>query len=200
MHAAREFHTATLLKNGKVLVIGGRDADGNTLGTAEFFDPTNGTFTPAGSMNIPRESHTATLLNDGRVLITGGDNGTASLATAELFDPTSGSFTPTGSMHAAREFHTATLRGDGTVLVAGGATLASSEDGSAQAGFLPESTTTAELVEPASGSFIPTSDMASARARHAAILLPDGTVLVTGGINPDVSVLANSLASGELFQ
>lgn len=200
MHAAREFHTATLLKNGKVLLIGGQNADGNALATAELFDPTNRTFTPTGSMETPRESHTATLLNDGRVLITGGDSGTESLATAELFDPSSGRFMPTGSMHAARAFHTAALRNDGTVLVAGGAALASAEDDSAQAGFLPESTTTAELFDPASGSFIPTSDMANARARHAAILLPDGRVLVTGGINPDISVLANSLASAELFQ
>jgi hypothetical protein len=200
MHAPREFHTATLLKNGKVLVIGGRDADGTTLATAELYDPAHGTFTPIASMDTPRESHTATLLNDGRVLITGGDSGTESLATAELFDPTRGSFTPTGGMHAAREFHTATLRNDGTVLVAGGAALASAEDGSAQAGFLPESTATAELFDPASGSFIPTSDMANARGRHAAILLPDGRVLVTGGINPDISALANSLASAELFQ
>jgi hypothetical protein len=200
MHAPREFHTATLLKNGKVLVIGGRDADGKTLATAELFDPTNGTFTSTGSMDTPRESHTATLLNDGRILITGGDSGTESLATAELFDPTSGRFAATGSMHAAREFHTATLRNDGTVLVAGGAALASAEDGSAQAGFLPESSSAAELFDPASGSFIPTSDMANARAKHAAILLRDGRVLVTGGINPDISVLANSLASAELYQ
>lgn len=200
MHTARDLHTATLLKNGKVLVIGGRDADGKTLATAELFDPATGTFTPTGSMNGARESHTATLLNDGKVLITGGDNGTESLATAELFDPISGSFAPTGTMHAAREFHTATLRSDGTVLVAGGAALASAEDGSTQAGFLPESTTAAELFDPASGSFVPTSDMGNARARHAAILLPDGRVLVTGGINPDISVHANSLASAELFQ
>ena len=200
MHAAREFHTATLLKNGKVLVVGGRDAEGNALATAELFDPASGSFTPAGSMSTPRESHTATLLNDGKLLITGGDSGTESLSTAELFDPTSGGFTPTGSMHLAREFHTATLRNDGTVLVAGGATLASAENGGAQAGFLPQSTTAAELFDPASGSFIPTSDMANARARHATILLPNGKVLVTGGITPDISVLANSLASAELFQ
>jgi Galactose oxidase, central domain len=199
MHATREFHTATLLTTGKVLVTGGRDADGNPLSTAELFDPTNHRFTPTDSMSTARESHTATLLSDGKVLITGGNNGTQSLATAELFDPASGKFTPTGTMNAAREFHTATLRNDGTVLVAGGATLASAEDGSARAGFVPESTTTAELFDPASGSFIPTSDMANARARHATILLPDGRVLVTGGIAPDISVLANSLGSAELF-
>ncbi len=200
MRVARKSHTATLLKDGKVIVIGGRGADGNTLATAEIFDPSNGTFTPAGSMNTPRESHTATLLNNGKVLITGGDSGTESLATAELFDPVSGKFTPTGSMHAGREFHTATLRNDGTVLVAGGAALTSAADGTAQTGLLPQSTTTAELFDPASDTFIQTSDMANARASHAAVLLPDGRVLVTGGINPEISALANSLASGELFQ
>jgi hypothetical protein len=198
MHAARKLHTATLLKNGKVLVIGGRDAEGNALATAELFDPASGRFTPAGSMSTPRESHTATLLNDGKVLIAGGDSGRESLATAELFDSTSGRFTPTGSMHAAREFHTATLRNDGTVLVAGGATLASAEDGGAQAGFLMKPTVTAELFDPANGSFAMTDDMANARARHAAILLPDSEVLVTGGINSAVDT--DTLESSELFQ
>jgi galactose oxidase-like protein/Kelch motif protein len=200
MHAAREFHTATLLNTGKVLVTGGRDADGNTLSTAELFDPTSHRFTPTDGMSTARESHTTTLLSDGKVLITGGNNGTQSLATAELFDPASGKFTPTGTMNAAREFHTATLRNDGTVLVAGGAELTSAAEGTTQEGLLPESMTTAELFDPASGTFTPTSDMASARARHAAILLPDGRVFVTGGINPDISALANSLASAELFQ
>jgi hypothetical protein len=198
MDAARGFHTATLLKNGKVLVIGGRDADGNVLATAELFDPASGNFTPIGSMHAAREFHTATLLSDGKVLIAGGDNGTEILATAELFDPNSGSFTPTGAMQAMREFHTATLRNDGSVLVAGGADSTSLVAGSAKAGLLPEPTATAELFNPASGSFTPTSNMANARARHAAILLPDGEVLLTGGVNS--TAIPDSLTSAELFQ
>jgi len=200
MGAARVFHTATFLKNGKVLVIGGRDAEGHVLATGELFDPVNRTFTPVGSMSTPRQSHTATLLLDGRVLITGGNDGAESLATAELFDPTTGRFTPAGRMQTAREFHSATLRNDGTVLVAGGAVLASQRDSSARSAFLPESTATAELFNPATGTFLATSNMANARARHTAILLPDGEVLVTGGINPDLSALADSLTSAELFQ
>jgi len=200
MEAPRAAHTATLLKNGKVLVTGGQDAEGKVLATAELFDSVTGRFTPAGTMSTARESHTATLLSDGKVLITGGDNGSATLATAELFDPTSGSFTPTGSMQAAREFHTATLRNDGTVLVAGGADFTPPLDGSARAGLLPEPTATAELFNPASGSFTSTSDMANARAKHAAVLLPDGEVLVTGGTSPKISAPARSLASAELFQ
>jgi hypothetical protein len=198
MGAARGFQTATLLKNGKVLVTGGRDADGHVVATAELFDPTRGAFAPTGAMHTAREFHTATLLSDGKVLITGGDNGTESLATAELFDPTSGSFTATGSMEAAREFHTATLRNDGTVLVAGGTDFTSVVAGNAQGEFVPESAATAELFNPASGSFAPTSNMGNARARHTAILLPTGEVLVTGGIN--TSGDTNSLTTAELFQ
>lgn len=120
MGAPRGFHTATLLRNGKVLVVGGRDSSGGILATAELFDPANKTFTAAGSMSQARARHTATLLGDGKVLVAGGgDLVTLSLGTAELFDPASGSFTPTGDMATARTGHTATLRNDGTVLVTG---------------------------------------------------------------------------------
>ena len=198
MSAARGAHTATLLKNGKVLVTGGRDANGNVLATAELFDPNSGGFVLTDSMHVAREFHAATLLGDGKVLITGGDNGTEVLATVELFDPATGKFTLASTMHAAREFHTATLRNDGTVLIAGGADFTSALDGSAPAGILPGPTAMAELFNPATGSFTLTSDMSNARAKHAALLLTDGKILVTGGTN--ISSLAESLASAELFQ
>ena len=150
------------------------------------------------SMQAAREFHTATLLSNGKVLITRGDIGTESLATAELFDPANGKFTPTGDMHEARESHTATLRNDGTVLVAGGADFTSVGADDAGTGFRAEPNATAELFDPSSGTFTPTSDMAIARARHAAILLPNGEVLVTGGINNSMDT--NSLGSAELFQ
>jgi hypothetical protein len=73
-------HTATLLKNGTVLVAGGQDS------TAELFDPAAGTFTETGSLGTTREFLTATLLIDGRVVIAGGRTGGAgALASAELY-------------------------------------------------------------------------------------------------------------------
>jgi hypothetical protein len=70
---ARGFHSASLLNNGTVLVVGGGNFTGGT-GTAELFDPSSQIFTGAGSLISARDSHTATLLNDGTVLIAGGED------------------------------------------------------------------------------------------------------------------------------
>ena len=89
--------TATLLKNGKVLVTGGGFGgpgkilpEGTILATAELYDPASGTFVPAGNMETERMEHAATLLANGAVLITGGINadntaGLNSLASAEQY-------------------------------------------------------------------------------------------------------------------
>ena len=75
-------HTATLLKDGMVLVTGGQGLAPFsifchvlvpvTLPFAELYDPTSGTFTSTINMTTPREEHTATLLTNGVVLVTGG--------------------------------------------------------------------------------------------------------------------------------
>jgi WD40 repeat protein len=200
MASARSSHTATLLKDGKVLVAGGRDAEGNILDSAELFDPGTEKFAPAGNMHSARQFHTATVLTNGKVLVTGGDDGSATLSTAELFDPATGRFTLVGSMQQARELHTATLRNDGTVLVVGGTDLTSDVGDNARAELPLESTATAELFDPSSGSFTSTSYMANPRARHTATLLTDGEVLVIGGTLSENSARRDLLASAELFQ
>jgi hypothetical protein len=166
MGSPRESHTATLLRDGKVLIAGGDDGK-VSLATVELFDPGNGSFTTTGSMETERHLHTATLLSDGKVLIAGGDDGKVSLATAELFDSGSGSFTATGSLISARKIHTATLLNDGRVLIAGGDNGTTSLD-------------TAELFDPTNGSFASTGNMTIARSGHTATLLKDGKVLIAG--------------------
>jgi hypothetical protein len=86
LDTARVQHTATLLGNGKVLIVGGDNPLG-TLSSAELYDPGTGQFTPAGNLSSARRFHTATLLPNGKVLIVGGQNAAGYLNTTEIYDP-----------------------------------------------------------------------------------------------------------------
>jgi IPT/TIG domain/Galactose oxidase, central domain len=172
MRSARIGHTATLLKDGRVLIVGGGD------GTAELFDPTSGTFSITGPPRTGRLNATATLLADGRVLIAGGLGLTAGpdgfltrLNSAEIFDAATGTFRATGSMIQTRRRHTATLLSDGRVLVAGGYSDAIC------------TTASAELFDPATGTFSSSGTMLTERVFHTATLLKSGEVLMAGGSN-----------------
>jgi hypothetical protein len=150
-----EGHTATLLPDGRVLIVGGW----SSIGPAETWDPVTGTFTPAGDPGGEWYGHTATLLRDGRVLIIGMDR-------AEIWDPGSLRFAPTGSPLRARQFPTTRLQPDGRVLVVGGT----------DPGFDVQ-LTTAEIWDPTTGLFSPT-DAPPADACPAGTPLHDGRILV----------------------
>ncbi|MGB2716354.1 MAG: kelch repeat-containing protein, partial [Vicinamibacterales bacterium] len=117
----RAWHTSTILPDGRVLIVGGIDARGRALGSAEIFDPALQTFQTISIPNLtPRARHSATLLTDGRVLIAGGSDGDL-LDDAELWNPETGTVVSTKTLLSnPRRDHTATLRGDGTVAISGG--------------------------------------------------------------------------------
>jgi hypothetical protein len=173
MAAARQYHTATLLASGKVLIAGG-----SGLASTELFDPGTGTFSAGADMGSARSGHTATLLNNGKVLIAGGQDATGvNVATAELYDPAAGTFSSTGSMTTGREFPTATLLADGRVLVTGG-----------YIGPGATATATAEVYDPTAGMFSPVGDMGTDRSAHTAALLGDGRVLIAGGTTAEAEL------------
>jgi hypothetical protein len=179
----RSLHTATLLPNGKVLVVGGGTTNGS-LASAELYDPVLGTWTATGSLETARYSHTATLLPNGKVLVAGGYDGSSFLAAAELYDPASATWSPTSSLATARRNHTATLLPNGKVLVAAGSGSNSSNGTLASA----------ELYDPASGTWALTHSLVTARDLHTATLLFNGNVLVVGGHHESATY-----ASAELY-
>lgn len=170
---------AVLLRTGKVLIIGGSNHEDGSLASAELYDPVTGTFTATGSMK-EKGGGLLTVLADGRVLVVGGYN--------EIYDPATGAFALTGKLDL-QQSSTATLL---TVLKNGKVLLTGSVTYPAETPLAK-----AELYDPASGSFTAIGNMTKARAKQAATLLPDGRVLITGGM--DRSGPQGRTASAEIY-
>ena len=156
LSVGRQMHTATLLGDGTVLVVGGFAglAHSTFVSTAEVYNPASGTFGPAPSNpTVLRAGQTATVLTNGKILIAGGliplgVNGYTATTSVELYDPSAGSFVPAGNMTAPRANHTATLLSDGRVLLAEG--VYDPISFSTGAKYAPD-----ELYDPSSGTFTP---------------------------------------------
>jgi len=178
MSAARVRHTATMLSDGRVLVVGGIGSQHSVLTTTEIFDPQTNQFSGGGDLHQRRSMHTAVLLPDGKVLIAGGkadSKGTMPLASTEIYDPATHSFTVSGDMTERRmKLPDATLLLDGRVLIVGGGQ-------------------SAEIYDPKAASFRSVSgSLDAARYDPAVIQLMDGSSRVFGGDNSSAMSTAKS--------
>jgi hypothetical protein len=184
---ARSGHSATRLGDdvgAPVLIVGGLDAAHRAVPTAELFKPLSeeiaATFAPP--MKLPRHHHVATLMPDGSVLVIGGlDGADQPVHTLELFS-VDGGFNAVGDLPTTAgivDFAATTLP-DGRILLTGGRRAP---------GAAPLDTAYIARLNPLDGSVdvVATDHLAVPRAGHQALLLCDGTVLVTGG-NPDTAL------------
>ena len=167
MSTPRIYHTATLLPNGKVLIVGGETTGNAVTNSAEIYDPVAGTFSATLVNGYSSYGHTAVLLMNGKVLISGGYNGATYIANSSLYDPVAGAFSVTPSMNSPRLNHTATLLPNGKVLIS--------------AGYNAGSLASAELYDPVANTYSVTGSLSQKRHAHSATLLPNGKVLVTCG-------------------
>ncbi|WP_413575488.1 Kelch repeat-containing protein [Bdellovibrio sp. HCB290] len=179
---SRSHHTATLLANGKVLVVGGR-SDLTFRATAELYDSNTNSWSSANSMSVARASHTATLLQDGRVLVAGGQTGNVTYtASLEIYDPATNSWSAAGSLPVARARHAAVLFPNGKVLIVGGS----------NPGLLSDTETIIPNTPPALPSFEAIkTNIGAGRNDLTATLLKDGRAVVIGGlgaISPSAAV------------
>ena len=180
----RSGHSATLLRDGRVLIVGGMRHNQDFYKSAELYDPATGKFQMTGEMSMGRVGHVAVLLRSGKVLIAGGwIGGHDTTDAAELYDPATGKFTIIAKMSTRRARPSTTLLANGNVLIAGG------EDHDARDAALAS----AEIFDANTLRFRLTGTLHCARSGQTATLLSDGRVLMAGGGN---SVL---LAGAELY-
>jgi hypothetical protein len=168
-------HSATLVDDGTVLLIGGSRGERTLSSTINRYEPAFGTFQRIGSLATGREGHTAVLLLDGRILVSGGESSLPTL-TAEVVDPRTGVASPTGAPRFQRTMHASVRLADGRVLVVGGQTAGEG----APLGI----SRSAEIWDPRTGQFrLLGATLATPRAGHTATLMPDGRVLIVGGFS-----------------
>jgi len=154
LNTPRSGHVAVALNNGQVLIVDGTDQNENVIDNAELFTPSTGTFTTLPNKPVFSDDYLASLLPNGSVLLIG--------SSAEIYNPTTSTFTSLGTQPIA-DVQTATALGDGRVLLIGQINAAT--------------------FSPTTQTFTAVGSLTIPRLAHADALLPNGNVLVTGGVS-----------------
>lgn len=121
LRRARAWHSATVLADGTVLVLGGRDTAGHLVEQAERLDTATGKSDLVAALDWRGlEGHSATLLNAHQVLLVGGAREGAVVGDVQILDLDHWQVVPVASLTAARAYHSASLLADGRVAISGG--------------------------------------------------------------------------------
>lgn len=173
MSNARWNQNATLLTNGKVLVLGGTWGSPSVYSTAtvtaELFDPTTGNWGATGSLLTGLSYPTLTVLPSGLVLMAGANGAFGATPSSELYNSTTGIWSATGGLiNTQRNGFTSTLLNNGKVMATGGNGCCAALN-------------TSELYDPSTGVWTATGNLVYGREYHTATLLLNGKALVVGG-------------------
>jgi N-acetylneuraminic acid mutarotase len=170
MQFARVRHTATVLNDGRVMVIGGMGNSRDALASVEIYDAEANTWQPGVPLLTARAGHTATLLSDGSVLVAGGvDSNGNPVSHAELYSTSTKAWRDAGELLAPRSAHVATALKDGSVLFSGGIAY----------GLRPAATL--ERWRPDTNAWTVAGESPLELRNHHAALMKDGSVLLFGG-------------------
>lgn len=180
--AGRREHTATLLGDGTILVVGGGSRGSYATAVAERYDPRTGLWHDAGRLSAARRDHTASLLPDGSVLIVGGVGDGflpwqqwRGLATVERYQPTTNRWTTVAPLPVATTDHSAVVLANGGVLVAGGRD---------QDAVPYRESAAVWRYDPAQDRWAALAPLQTPRFRGTGVALAGGRALVIGGTGP----------------
>lgn len=178
--APRWLHTATVMGDGRILVVGGtserQEAEADELGIPDtlVFDPKTRVWTKTGKLPTPRYGHQATWTDAG-VIVTGGeiDGVGSSTAAVDCYDPKTATWSAFPAAPYATTAHAVALLPDGRLVVTGGSDVFTD-------GALPFTVDGAYVLNPATRTYAKVRKMPYGRAGHSMLVAPKG-ILVMGG-------------------
>lgn len=194
LSSPRLFHGDTKLDDGRVLFSGGADFNATATGLCDIYDPVTQTVSAAGALGEARAFPVPIKLNDGRVFVSGGlgvydpadlpATMASGRSTTEIYDPQTDTWSPGPNLPKARALHNASLLPDGRVLITGGIEV------TVVFGLpIPSVSSDSQIYDPVSNTLSAGPSYTSGSALHAQLTLPNGKVLIAGGLNIDLAQL-----------